>query len=69
MDKEVRYIEQDTSLASEYLPKQRSLKGIFIDIKRKGSPKAKDLDVQELHQLFKKKLSIVILFLTYLLKK
>ena len=55
MDKEVRYIEQDTSLASEYLPKQRSLKSIFIDIKRKGTPKAKNLDVQELHQLFKKK--------------
>ena len=54
MDKEVKHIEQDTSIASEYLPKQRTLKNIFVDIKKVGDKTSKDLDPQELHQMFKK---------------
>jgi len=54
LDKEVKHVEQDVSYGSEYLPKQRTLKNIFIDIKRSKSKNSKDLGPQELHQIFKK---------------
>lgn len=54
LDKEVKHVEQDTSAGTEYIPKQRTLKNIFMDIKNTGTKEAKDLDPQTLHQMFKK---------------
>lgn len=46
----IEYQVQEVDPLSEHLPKQKSLKNIFIDVKRRN----KDASVQDLHNMFKK---------------
>ena len=51
--KSIEYAVEEVDPLSEHIPKQRSLKNVFLRIK-KTNPKAKDSGVQDLHNMFKR---------------